>query len=327
MPLVQRQADSGKITVAASEPATPLHGDLWYDTGDNELLSYNGSAFVSIGHDASETQTLTNKTVALGSNTVSGTTAQFNTANTDQTFATLAAAETLTNKTVNADNNTLSNLEIGSEVKNLKSFYELINPLTTNNKQRFIEWFSGNSLNTDRWTTYVFNSAPTFQMGDSVNGGFEIVTAASNNTGGGITFNNIARQYSKSGAVFICISQIDEASGETFQGLIYTHTTFNLFRNQTTISNINTEATMFTHTSDASADTQTATTQAPITGSPALFKIETKSSSVEFNINGVLDVTTTSTLPAEDMQPRFSVRALSAATHTGRIRYMECYNT
>lgn len=44
------------------------------------------------------TQTLTNKTLALGSNTVSGTIAQFNTAVTDADFATLAGSETLTNK-------------------------------------------------------------------------------------------------------------------------------------------------------------------------------------------------------------------------------------
>ena len=45
-------------------------------------------------------KTLTNKTIALGSNTVSGTTAQFNTALTDGSFVTLAGTETLTNKTL-----------------------------------------------------------------------------------------------------------------------------------------------------------------------------------------------------------------------------------
>jgi len=53
-------------------------------------------------------ETLTNKTVALGSNTVSGTIAQFNTAVTDADFATLAGSETLTNKTVALGSNTVS---------------------------------------------------------------------------------------------------------------------------------------------------------------------------------------------------------------------------
>lgn len=47
-------------------------------------------------------QTLTNKTITLGSNTVTGTIAQFNTALTDADFATLAGAETLSNKTLTA---------------------------------------------------------------------------------------------------------------------------------------------------------------------------------------------------------------------------------
>jgi hypothetical protein len=53
-------------------------------------------------------QTLTNKTVALGSNTISGTTAEFNTALTDASFSTLAGTETLTNKTVALGSNTIS---------------------------------------------------------------------------------------------------------------------------------------------------------------------------------------------------------------------------
>lgn len=47
---------------------------------------------------ASLAQTLTNKTINLTSNTLTGTTAQFNTALSDNNFATLAGAETLTNK-------------------------------------------------------------------------------------------------------------------------------------------------------------------------------------------------------------------------------------
>jgi len=50
--------------------------------------------------DLNTAQTLTNKTIALGSNTVSGTLAEFNTAVTDADFASLAGSETLSNKTL-----------------------------------------------------------------------------------------------------------------------------------------------------------------------------------------------------------------------------------
>lgn len=49
---------------------------------------------------ASSSTTLTNKTISLANNTVTGTTAQFNTALSDGDFATLAGTETLTNKNV-----------------------------------------------------------------------------------------------------------------------------------------------------------------------------------------------------------------------------------
>ena len=48
--------------------------------------------------------TLTNKTIALGSNTISGTLAQFNSALTDDSFASLTGSETLTNKTFTGAN-------------------------------------------------------------------------------------------------------------------------------------------------------------------------------------------------------------------------------
>jgi len=49
---------------------------------------------------ATDTQTLTNKSIALGSNTITGTLAEFNTALTDADFVSIAGTETLTNKTL-----------------------------------------------------------------------------------------------------------------------------------------------------------------------------------------------------------------------------------
>ena len=48
----------------------------------------------------SGTHTITNKTINLANNTLTGTTAQFNTALSNNDFTTLAGAETLTNKTL-----------------------------------------------------------------------------------------------------------------------------------------------------------------------------------------------------------------------------------
>lgn len=59
-------------------------------------LAVEGVDLVSI----SATQTLTNKTVNLSSNTLTGTVAEFNTALSDGNFATIAGIETLTNKTL-----------------------------------------------------------------------------------------------------------------------------------------------------------------------------------------------------------------------------------
>ena len=57
------------------------------------------------------TQTLTNKTIALGDNTISGTLAQFNTALTDANFVSIEGIETLTNKTLTSP--TLTNPTLG----------------------------------------------------------------------------------------------------------------------------------------------------------------------------------------------------------------------
>jgi hypothetical protein len=64
------------------------------------LTATHGATGAVVG--TTNSQTLTNKNIALGSNTVSGTTAQFNAANTDGDFATLDGSETLANKTLTA---------------------------------------------------------------------------------------------------------------------------------------------------------------------------------------------------------------------------------
>lgn len=84
------------------------------NTHVNASAAVHGLAGTVVG--TSDTQTLTNKTVNLGSNTVTGTKTQFNTAISDADMATLDGTETLTNKTISADNNTISGIAASSFV-------------------------------------------------------------------------------------------------------------------------------------------------------------------------------------------------------------------
>jgi len=110
----QLQVRRGSASQWTSANPTLAAGEFGFESDTGKIKVGTGStAWTSLayaGMSASSTETLTNKTVALDSNTVSGTIAQFNTAVTDADFATTAGTETLTNKTISGSLNTISNI-------------------------------------------------------------------------------------------------------------------------------------------------------------------------------------------------------------------------
>ena len=123
--------DASELTLSAGDPTADrtltfpdatdtLVGKATTDTLTNKSISLGSNTVTStlaqLNTAVSDadvaslagSETLTNKTIAIGSNTVSGTIAQFNTAVTDADFATLAGSETLTNKTIAIGSNTVS---------------------------------------------------------------------------------------------------------------------------------------------------------------------------------------------------------------------------
>ena len=79
-------ADSYETTVQITDP-----------TQDNTITLQNASGVIPL-RDTSDT--FTNKSISLTTNTITGTKAEFNSAMSDADFATLAGTETLTNKTL-----------------------------------------------------------------------------------------------------------------------------------------------------------------------------------------------------------------------------------
>ena len=81
-------------------------------TADRTLTFPDATGTVALTSDitvtASSTNTLSNKSISLGSNTVTSTLAQLNTAVSDADVASLAGSETLTNKTIAFSSNTLT---------------------------------------------------------------------------------------------------------------------------------------------------------------------------------------------------------------------------
>ena len=62
------------------------------------------------------TDTLTNKSIDLANNTLTGSLAEFNSALQSESFAGLAATQTLTNKSIDSDNNTITNI-VNADIK------------------------------------------------------------------------------------------------------------------------------------------------------------------------------------------------------------------
>jgi len=98
----------------SSAQSVALGGSILFTGGSGITTSISGNeiSFVTDGSIVTETSTdtLTNKSIDLTDNTITGTTAEFNTALSDGSFATLAGSEVLTNKTINGPDNTLTNI-------------------------------------------------------------------------------------------------------------------------------------------------------------------------------------------------------------------------
>ena len=96
---IQTQLDD-KSTAAKAETLTNKSISLGSNTVTSTLAQLNTAVSDADVASLAGTETLTNKSISLTTNTVTGTKAEFNSAMSDADFATIAGTETLTNKTL-----------------------------------------------------------------------------------------------------------------------------------------------------------------------------------------------------------------------------------
>ncbi len=201
----------------------------------------------------------------------------------------------------------------------VNSLYEYIQPLTVIANQHFICNFDSDALN-ERWTKSGLFGTSVGAMVDAVDEGFKSAWSVDSvNTT--YTFNDF-RQYSNTGSVFIAQTKRTTA-GQNLVGLTGTdrhNTNYYSYEDSTAV----TFKRMVTKNGSCATGTDSSvavgvnwtTVSAQITSSDA-----------SMSISGILELTTTSTLPTTKLQPIFQQVAISSSNVDISMRYFEAYNT
>ena len=201
------------------------------------------------------------------------------------------------------------------------SIYDQLNAYGTVAKQRFVENFSGDALDTDRWATELYGSG-TVAMSDSVDGGV-ILSSATSGDEAEIHFNDI-KPFSNNASVMIWVSKINnilsirgDAGFVENQSLSSSHSYVSGDTSSHPQWRLNTD----------DGTTPTATTIGLMDTSAHSWKLELGASNNIVYFDGVSTVTKTTNLPDAAQQPRFFCKARSSSTRTLNVIYCEAYNT
>ena len=208
-----------------------------------------------------------------------------------------------------------------------KSIYDQLNASGTVAKQRVVETFSGDALDTDRWNlahSIGNDSNSPNGMSDSVDGGWYLTTHSSNSSYYSILNFNGKRQYNPISSAWIAVTRNHTTTNTAHYAGLHENSYFMISAsgNETKYrfsTRNDTEGTGNTDTS-INSDTNWHT-----------WKGETDGTTVTLHGDGVLEASRTGYIPSTatgTLEPFFQVYSTSGGTaKTSSIRYMECYNT
>ncbi|MDH3834389.1 MAG: hypothetical protein OES34_09560 [Nitrosopumilus sp.] len=204
------------------------------------------------------------------------------------------------------------------------SVHDMLTPPKIIRKQRFWDFFDGDSLRS-WWAQRDVAGTGTFAMQATVDDGFRITTGSTSGNNSLIDFNDAARHYSHIGSIFIgnmrstSVTDHYTITGLTEQGASPSDTRYN-WKNDSTIS------FMSMGTAVNSSSTNVSSSITPDTNFHKV-AAEAKSASVIGWVDDILEAISTANLPDVALQPIFRQGTRSDNAKGGRIKYIEAYNT
>ena len=196
-------------------------------------------------------------------------------------------------------------------------------------KQHFVEWFSGHSLDDHVWNISNSNAGYTIEMDDSVNGGLKMINNASHTHGAILDFN-LKRQFSSSASTVIYVGKTVTSSGGTIIGLGNDYRHNNSYESAAVQWDAgNSGGTVYILSGDGTTQTATSTGISR-DANRHVYKLENKRNSIACSVDGVQGTSKTTNLPNNNndkMQPVVKAYSYSGNTTTLNINYYEAYNT
>jgi len=196
-------------------------------------------------------------------------------------------------------------------------------------KQHFVEWFSGHSLDDHVWNTGNSNAGYTIEMDNSVNGGLKMINNASHTHAAKLDFN-LKRQFSSSASTVIYVGKTVTSSGGTIIGLGGDYRHNNAYKSTAVQWDAgNSGGTVYILSGDG---TQQSATSTGISrdANRHVYKLVNTATSIACSVDGVVGTSKTTNLPTgnnDKMQPLLSAYSYSGNTTTLNINYYEAWNT
>jgi hypothetical protein len=209
------------------------------------------------------------------------------------------------------------------------SIYDQLNAYGTVAKQRFVETFSGDALDTDRWNSQNVTGSGSVGMIDEIDGGGFVSSASGANQHQEINFNGV-KQFSPTTCSMIGVTNRYLDSTDQFVGFCSGINSLDPSNSLATYTMMNQNAKISIQTSDGSNTGLSTEVYASVNKDVNSFKswkIEGGSSNYKLYISGVLEATTSTKIPTTRMQPIVGCRSRTATVSTTRVRYLEAYNT